>query len=323
VSSATFAILGGLGLFFYGLRNLLRRFESFTSTRLRPYLFKAFSNPVAAWCWGALATMCSQSSSLTVISLMGLADIGFVSARAAYFAMLGASVGTTASLWIALSQWHLGPSLVALGAFGLLLARSEYWEEITSTLLSIGLALMGLELLYDGVSDMLGPLLQQLVLASGGSLGLSEQLSFFVLGTILGLILQSASAPIVLLLVSANSDSLTLATGAALFLGASAGLTVTSLMLSLRAGMGARRLAWAHLVPHLHLAGGNAGSDAIGLTAAFPTGHGPTVVHLFQQRDLRSAGRAHAQDPLSRPAGEAASHHGAGQTGAPHAVSGS
>ena len=248
MTSATFAILGGLGLFFYGLRNLLRRFESFTSTRLRPYLLKGFSNPVASWGWGVLATLLCQSSNLTVISLMGLADIGFVSARAAYFAMLGASVGTTASLWIALSQWHLGPSLVALGAFGLLLARSEYWEEITSTLLSVGLALMGLELLYDGVSEIIGPLLQQRVLASGGSLGLSEQLSFFFLGTVLGLILQSASAPIVLLWASANSSSLTLATGAALFLGASAGLTVTSLMLSLRAGVAARRLAWAHLV---------------------------------------------------------------------------
>lgn len=263
MNAATFSILGGLGLFFYGLRTLLRRFESFTSTRLRPHLQKAFANPIASWCWGGATTMLSQSSNLSVISLMGLTDIGFVSLRSAYFAMLGASVGTTASLWIVLSGWHLGPALVAVGAFGLLLARSEYWEEITLSLFSIGLALMGLEILYGGVSESIGPLLQQRVLASAGSIGLSEQLSFFFLGTVLGLILQSASAPLVLLLGLMTSSSLTLATGAALYLGASAGLTMTSLMLSLRSGVQARRLAWAHLA--------TTGIGVVGTLFLFPT----------------------------------------------------
>ena len=263
MNAATFQILGGLGLFFYGLRTLLRRFESFTSTRLRPYLQKAFANPITSWCWGGVATMLSQSSNLSVISLMGLADIGFVSLRSAYFAMLGASVGTTASLWIVLSNWHLGPALVAIGAFGLLLARSEFWEEITLSLFSIGLALMGLEILYGGVSEIIGPLLQQRVLASAGSIGLSEQLSFFLIGTVLGLVLQSASAPLVLVLAMANSGSLTLATGAALYLGASAGLTMTPLMLSLRSGVAARRLVWAHLI--------TIGVGVVGTLFLFPT----------------------------------------------------
>lgn len=263
MNAATFQILGGLGLFFYGLRTLLRRFESFTSTRLRPYLQRAFANPIASWCWGGMATLLSQSSNLSVISLMGLADIGFISLRSAYFAMLGASVGTTASLWMALSNWHLGPALVAIGAFGLLLARSEFWEEITLSLFSIGLALMGLEILYKGVSEIIGPLLQQRVLASAGSIGLSEQLSFFLIGTVLGLVLQSASAPLVLLLAMANSGSLTLATGAALYLGASAGLTMTPLMLSLRSGVAARRLVWAHLA--------TIGIGVVGTLFLFPT----------------------------------------------------
>ncbi len=263
MSSGVFAVLGGMGLFLYGLRTLLRRFESFTSTRLRPHLQRAFGNPLASWVWGGLATLASQSSNLSVISLMGLLDIGFLTVRAAYFAMLGASVGTTASLWILHSAWHLGPTMVALGAFGLLLARSEFWEDLTSALLSVGLALMGLEILYGGVSEILGPFLQERVLASTGSTGLTEQLSFFFLGTILGLVLQSASAPLVLLLGVVNSGSLTLATGAALYLGASAGLTVTSLMLSLRSGVAARRLAWAQFI-----------TTAVGVTGTlflFPT----------------------------------------------------
>ena len=251
MTSSVFSILGGLGLFFYGLRTLLRRLESFASSRIRPHLQRGFSNPLASWCWGAVATLFTQSSNLSIISLMGLTDIGFIGLRSSYFAMLGASAGTTAGLWVVLSGWHLGAFLVAFGAFGLLLTSTEYWEEITSALLSVGLTLMGLELLYGGVSDIFGTQLQQRVLLSAGSQGLGEQLSFFGFGTILGLILQSASAPLVLLLSVVNAETLTLATGAALFLGANLGLTVTALMLSFRSHARAKRLAWAHFVTKL------------------------------------------------------------------------
>ncbi len=251
MNPAVFAIVGGLGLFYYGLRNLLRRFESFASTRFRPHLQRAFSNPISSWLLGVVSTLVSQSSTLTVISLMGLADIGFVAIRQAYLAMLGASVGSTAGLWLILQDWHLGPLLVAAGAFGLLLAKSEYWEEITQVFLSVGLALMGLGILYSGVCELLGPFLEQQVTASAGSHALREQLYFVGIGTVLGLLLQSASAPLVMLLTVAQPSSLTSATGAALFLGASLGLTATTLMLSLTSHTPARRLAWAHFVTTL------------------------------------------------------------------------
>ena len=251
MSSSVFAIVGGLGLFYYGLRNLLRRFESFASTRFRPHLQRAFSNPLASWLLGVGTTLLSQSSTLTVISLMGLTDIGFVALRQAYLAMLGASVGSTAGMWLVLQDWHLGPLLVASGAFGLLLARSEYWEEVTQVFLSVGLALMGLGILYTGVSDLLGPSLAQSVSTSAGSHTLREQLFFVGIGTVLGLLLQSASAPLVMLLTVAESSQLTAATGAALFLGSSLGLTATTLMLSASSNNPARRLAWAHFATTL------------------------------------------------------------------------
>lgn len=249
--SGVFAIIGGIGLFYYGLRNLLRRFESFASTRFRPHLQRAFSNPVSSWLLGMAATMLSQSGSLTVISLMGLADIGFIALRSAYLAMLGASVGTTAGLWLVMQEWHLGPLLIGLGALGLLLSKSEYWEEITQVVLSLGLALMGLGILYAGSSELFAGLLEQYVSVSAGSQTLQEQLYFVGGGVVLGLLLQSASAPLVILLTVAHSSSLTSATGAAVFLGASLGLSITTLFLSLGSQTAARRLAWAHFVSTL------------------------------------------------------------------------
>jgi phosphate:Na+ symporter len=247
LSSGVFSIMAGLGLFFYGLRKLLRGFESFASSRVRPVLQRSFANPFAAWCWGCLITVVSQSGLLSLIALMGLTEMGFIGLRSAFFAMLGSSVGTTAWLWYVLADWHLGPLLLAVGTLGLMTARTEHWEELMSAVLSIGLALLGLELLFDGVQQALGGALGTKIMASSGSLELREQLTFALWGTGLGLILQSASAPLVLLLTALPNSHITLATATSLFLGANLGLTVTAVILSRRSRAVTRRLAWAHL----------------------------------------------------------------------------
>jgi Na+/phosphate symporter len=194
---------------------------------------------------------------------MGLTEMGFVSLRAAYFAMLGASAGTTVWLWLVLSGWHLGPLLLATGAFGLILAQNEHWEELMSAILSIGLALMGLELLFAGVGELFGDIVSAKVGASTGSVGLGEQLSFVLLGAVLGLILQSTSAALVLLMGAVPVMSLTLATGTSLFLGANLGLTTTAVILSRSTRAATRQLSWAYLI-----------TKGIGVTGAmlfFPT----------------------------------------------------
>lgn len=263
MSAASFSILAGLGLFFYGLRKLLRGLESFASSKVRPTLQRAFSKPLSSWLSGAGLTLFSQSSNLTVIFLMGLTEIGFVNMRSAYFAMLGASAGTTAWLWFALSDWHMGPLLLAIGSFGLILAKTEYWEELMSAVLSIGLALLGLELLYSGASELSGGIIAAKIISSSGTSDLLVQLPFVMIGLFLGLTLQSASAPLVMILTLPAVTNITLATGIALYLGANLGLTFTALILSRGTRVFTRRLVCAYFV-----------TKAIGTTGAmlfFPT----------------------------------------------------
>lgn len=263
MTSATFAALGGLGLFFYGLRKLLRSFESFASSRVRPTLHRAFSGPLTSWLCGAFLTLVSQSGNLSVIALMGLTEMGFIGVRSAYFAMLGSSAGTTAWLWYILSGLHLGPVILALGAFGLILARTEYWEELMSAILAIGMTFLGVEFLFSGASVLFADILREKVELSGGAISLSEQLTFVALGIVLGLILQSASAPLVLLFSLVPEAELTLSTGTALYLGANLGLTVTTLILSSRTREVTKRLAWAHFLTK--------GVGVVGAIFLFPT----------------------------------------------------
>lgn len=263
MTSGVFAVLGGLGLFFAGLRTLLRRFESFTATRMRPHLQRSFANPLLSWCWGGLGTLVTQSSNLTLISLMGLVDIGLISFKSAYFASLGAFFGTTVTLWLTVTSFHFGPILVALGAMGLIFARTDYWEEISSAILAVGVALMGLELIHEGVKEILGPFLGAQFAGPMGGGSFQDHLGFFIVGIGLGLILQSASAPLVLMLGVSSIATLSLAEGSALYLGASAGLTVTSVVLSWRSNVPARRLAWAHMT--------TTGLGVVGALFFFPT----------------------------------------------------
>jgi Na+/phosphate symporter len=275
MSSEPFSILAGMGLFFYGLRTLMRGLESFASSRVRPTLQRTFDGPLISWLSGAALTLVSQSSNLSVIGLMSLTEIGFISLRSAYFAMLGASAGTTVWLWFVLSGWHLGPLLLAVGAFGLILAKTEFWEELMSALLAIGLALLGLELLFTGVNGLFEGVLSAKIGASSGSVQLKEQLSFVGLGTVLGLVLQSASSAVVVLLSVVSDADLTLATATALFLGANLGLTVTAVFLSRGTRADTRRLAWSYLITK--------GVGVLGTLFLFPTFLGlvERVVGLF------------------------------------------
>jgi len=210
-----------------------------------------------------------------VIALMSLTEVGFVGLRSAYFAMLGASTSTTAWLWYVMSGWHLGPVLLAVGTIGLIFAKSEYWGELVSAVLAIGLALLGLEMLYSGVTGLFGDLLFHKVVDSGGGAQLGEQLSFVGVGAILGLILQSASSVLLVLLTVVPGANLTLATGTSLFLGANLGLAVTALILSRGTRAATRRLAWSYFVTK--------GIGVVGTLFLFPTFLGlvERVVFLF------------------------------------------
>ena len=65
-------IFGGLALFIYGVKLLSEGLEKVAGSRLQSLLEKATSNPIKGSIFGMFATALLQSSSLLMVTMIGL-----------------------------------------------------------------------------------------------------------------------------------------------------------------------------------------------------------------------------------------------------------
>jgi len=90
-----FQIFGGLALFLFGIGFLSGGLEKAAGFRMQRMLEKLTSNRVKAAGAGAFITAVIQSSSLMMVTLIGLINAGLLNLRQAVGVILGAEIGTT------------------------------------------------------------------------------------------------------------------------------------------------------------------------------------------------------------------------------------
>src|SRR6056297_58963 len=95
MSIVIFNILGGLALFLYGLYSLSDGFKKIFFKELKDILKRLTSNPIKAVGLGAFITSVIQSSSITIVTLIGFLNAGLMNLGQAIGVMLGAEIGTT------------------------------------------------------------------------------------------------------------------------------------------------------------------------------------------------------------------------------------
>ena len=90
-----FTLLGGLGLFLYGMDMMGKGLESAAGNRLKTILEKLTSNRLMGVLVGTLVTCVIQSSSATTVMVVGFVNAGLMNLSQAFGVILGANIGTT------------------------------------------------------------------------------------------------------------------------------------------------------------------------------------------------------------------------------------
>ncbi len=90
-----FNLLGGLALFLYGLYVLSDGLKQVFYKGLKDVLKKVTSSTIKTVGFGAFITAVIQSSSITVVTLVGLLNSSMINLKQAIGVMLGAKIGTT------------------------------------------------------------------------------------------------------------------------------------------------------------------------------------------------------------------------------------
>jgi phosphate:Na+ symporter len=240
--------LGGLGVFLFSLRFLTGVLERTIAHRFRPILAPALATPFRAFVAGFAITGVVQASSITVIAAMGLLSTALITLEQALFVMLGATLGTTLKFWIFAGHLALGRVFVGVGSLGYLFLRNPLAREALEVVLAAGFALLGLEMMGQGVAGLASQPGFMQMLAAHDAVTLKSQLLAAITGCIFTVALQSSSAMLFTAMAFAAQGVITVPAGAALVLGVNVGTTVTALVASIEVDWRGKRLALAHLL---------------------------------------------------------------------------
>lgn len=244
-------ILGGLGVFLFGLRIMSNGLQKMAGNRLRAILAGLTVNRFAGILSGFLVTCAAQSSSATTVLVVSFANAGLLSLAQAMGLIMGANIGTTLTAWIvALFGFKLNIAAFALPIIGigfpLSLIGSRKSQNISEVMIGFGLLFLGLDFLKSGVPDLKSnPGLYDL-LAQLSGYGFGSTMIFVVAGAVITVIVQSSSASTAIILTMVAKGWIGLDLAGAMAVGANIGTTVTAQLAVIGANRNAKRVAHFH-----------------------------------------------------------------------------
>jgi phosphate:Na+ symporter len=245
----SYTVIGGLGLFFLGLKFLSEGLQTGSIEAIQRILPTFTRNRVLAVLAGFGLTAVVQSSSISTVMAVSLVNAGLMDLKQAIGVILGANVGTTVTGWIfSLQAGKYALLLVALGIYPMMASRSVRVSAIGKILVALGLLFMGLELMgaaFATLRDSPG-FVSYLHLFDASSL--ASVVACVVIGCLFTLIIQSSSAMLGITITLAATGIIDFGTAVALIIGENVGTTITAQLAAMGVNTSAVRAARAHAV---------------------------------------------------------------------------
>jgi len=240
-----FGIIGGLGLFIYGIWEMSEGLHKIGGDRMRRILNNLTGSPIRGVLVGTGVTSVIQSSSATTVMVVGIVNAGLMSLTQAIGVIFGANIGTTITAQlIAFKLTEYALPIIGIGMFTILLAKKKSHKNIGEFLMGFGILFLGLHILTNVVKP-LGqyPAFNNALVNFG-----KHPLLGILAGTVITAILQSSSITTGMVVGLAMANLVDLRAAIHLVLGCAIGTCVTALIASIGARTVAKRAAVAHLM---------------------------------------------------------------------------
>jgi len=240
-------LIGGLGLFFFGMRIMSDGLKKIAGERLKGILAMVTKLPAVGVLVGAAVTCLIQSSSATTVMTVGFVNAGLLTLKQAISVVMGANIGTTFTAWLVSSMSMFKVTSYALPAIGIgfainTFARTKsgrFWGQV---LMGFGLLFMGL----DFMKDAFVPLKQSEHVKNLFLRFSDNPLLGVLVGIIFTMLLQSSSATIAIVQVMAFNGLISFPAAIPIILGDNIGTTITAQLAAIGTTLPARRTAMSH-----------------------------------------------------------------------------
>ena len=237
-------LVGGLGLFLYGMHMMGEGIERAAGAKLRSILEFFTRNTFSGLLVGVLFTGIIQSSSACTSMVVSFVNSGIMDLYQAVGVIFGANIGTTVtSQLVSFDLADYAPILVLTGVIMMLFFKKIFVQKIGEILAGFGILFLGL----NNMSSAMGTL-HQIPDALTIFSKVSNPIIAILIGTAVTAVVQSSSVTVSIILLMATQDLLDLPTCLFMIQGCNIGACATALLSSVGGKKDAKRAAMIHLV---------------------------------------------------------------------------
>ena len=236
-------ILGGLGVFLFGLKLLSSSLQNISSERLKTVFSYITKNKLTGILFGTFITVILQSSSATTVLMIGLVNAGIINLAQCISIIFGANIGTTITAQIiAFKASTIALPIVAIGSGFYLFSKSKTKISIGEILIGLGLLFYGLKIMGSFLKPLKSnPMFNEIMVQFG-----AVPILGIIAGLVITAIIQSSSATTGMIITLASLGMIDFKSAFCLELGSNIGTTVTAQLAAIGTNKTAKRSALAH-----------------------------------------------------------------------------
>ncbi len=237
-------LMGGLGLFLFGMKLMSDGLEKAAGAKMRSILEFFTKNTIRGILVGTFFTAVIQSSSAATVMTVSFVNSGLMNLYQAAGVIMGANIGTTVtSQLISFNLSALAPLFVIAGVVMYMFCKRQKIQNIGMVILGFGVLFMGMTTMSSSMSTLKT---DPVVLETMSSL--TNHYLAILVGIVVTAVLQSSSATVGIVLLLANQGLLDIRICFFIILGCNIGSCVSAMLASLNGKRDAKRTALIHLL---------------------------------------------------------------------------
>ncbi|MVB10568.1 Na+/Pi-cotransporter [Caprobacter fermentans] len=237
-------LLGGLGLFLYGMKLMGESLELAAGSRIKEMAERLTTNKYMGALLGFAVTAVIQSSSATTVMVVGFVNAGIMDLTQAVGIIMGANVGTTVTgLITAINFMAIAPVAVFVGVGMIMFSKKSNSKHIGQIIAGFGILFLGMSTMSSAMKP-----LGQSTLFSDIITNFQNPLIGLLAGMLFTAVIQSSSATVGVLQSLALSGVIDLKSVIFVIFGLNIGTCVTAMLSSIGTNRTARRTAIVHLL---------------------------------------------------------------------------
>ena len=243
-STMIISMLGGLGLFLYGMKLMGEGIEKVAGSKMKTILEWCTKNRLIGVIVGTIFTAIIQSSSAATVMVVSFVNSGLMNLMQAVGVIMGANSGTTVTAQIvAFDLDSIAPVFVITGVVMIMFFKNETVNKVGEVLFGFGALFLGMSLMKNSMAGIKDSVAVMKMISS-----LKNPLVAILVGLVITTILQSSSASVGILVTMAGSGLVELPMCFYVILGCNIGACTSAVLVGLTGKKDAKRAALIHLM---------------------------------------------------------------------------